>query len=81
LVAGESGHLESPEGKLAGRSESTEDVCRQAQVEHNFEVGDLVFLRLHPYRQSSLKKSGAEKLEASLLWTIQGDQESQRGSI
>jgi hypothetical protein len=32
-------------------------------IEHNFEVGDLVFLRLQPYRQSSLKKSGAEKLE------------------
>jgi hypothetical protein len=33
------------------------------RVEHNFEVGDLVFLRLQPYRQSSLKKSGAEKLK------------------
>jgi hypothetical protein len=33
------------------------------RVEHNFEVGDLVFLRLHPYRQSSLKKSGVEKLK------------------
>jgi hypothetical protein len=32
-------------------------------VEHSFEVGDLIFLRLHPYRQSSLKKSGAEKLK------------------
>jgi hypothetical protein len=33
------------------------------RVECNFEVGDLVFLRLQPYRQSSLKKSGAEKLK------------------
>jgi hypothetical protein len=33
------------------------------RIEHNFEVGDLVFLRLQPYRQSSLKKSGAEKLK------------------
>ena len=32
-------------------------------IEHNFEVGDLVFLRLQPYRQSSLKKSGVEKLK------------------
>jgi hypothetical protein len=32
------------------------------RVERSFEVGDLVFLRLQPYRQSSLKKSGAEKL-------------------
>jgi hypothetical protein len=33
------------------------------RIEHNFEVGDLVFLILQPYRQSSLKKSGAEKLK------------------
>jgi hypothetical protein len=33
------------------------------QVERSFEVEDLVFLRLQPYRQSSLKKSGAEKLK------------------
>jgi hypothetical protein len=33
------------------------------RVERTFEVGDLVFLRLQPYRQSSLKKSGAEKLK------------------
>jgi hypothetical protein len=34
------------------------------RIEHNFEIGDLVFLRLQPYRQSSLKKSGAEKLKS-----------------
>jgi hypothetical protein len=28
-----------------------------------FLVGDLVFLRLQPYKQSSLKKFGAEKLK------------------
>ena len=33
------------------------------RIERNFEVEDLVFLRLQPYRQSSLKKSGAEKLK------------------
>jgi exosome complex RNA-binding protein Rrp4 len=33
------------------------------RIERNFEVGDLVFLRLQPYRQSSLKKSGAENLK------------------
>jgi hypothetical protein len=31
-------------------------------IERRFEVGDLVFLRLQPYRLSSLKKSEAEKL-------------------
>ena len=33
------------------------------RIERSFEVEDLVFLRLQPYRQSSLKKSGAEKLK------------------
>jgi hypothetical protein len=32
-------------------------------IEHNFDVGDLVFLRLQPYRHSSLKTSGDEKLK------------------
>ena len=33
------------------------------RIERSFEVGDLVYLRLQPYRQSSLKKKGAKKLE------------------
>jgi len=33
------------------------------RIERSFEVGDLVFLRLQPYRQSSLKRSKAEKLK------------------
>jgi hypothetical protein len=32
-------------------------------IELNFEVRDLAFLRIQPYKQSSLKKSGAEKLK------------------
>jgi hypothetical protein len=32
-------------------------------VERTFEVGDLVYLRLQPYRQASIKRSGAEKLQ------------------
>ncbi|XP_057823527.2 uncharacterized protein LOC131035817 [Cryptomeria japonica] len=35
----------------------------QHRVERSFEVGDMVYLRLQPYRQSSLKRSGAEKLK------------------
>ena len=33
------------------------------RIERSFEVGDLVYLRLQPYRQSSLKKKGVEKLK------------------
>jgi hypothetical protein len=33
------------------------------RIECSFEVGDFFFLRLQPYRQSSLKKSGADKLK------------------
>ena len=33
------------------------------RVERSFEVGDLVYLQLQPYSQSSLKKKGAEKLK------------------
>jgi hypothetical protein len=33
------------------------------KVERTFEVGDLVYLRLQPYRQASIKRSGAEKLQ------------------
>jgi hypothetical protein len=32
-------------------------------VECTFEVGELVYLRLQPYRQASIKRSGAEKLQ------------------
>eukprot|EP00253_Pinus_taeda_P007363 PITA_07363 len=35
----------------------------RGRVERQFEVGDMVYLRLQPYRQSSLKKKGAEKLK------------------
>ena len=32
-------------------------------IENRFEVGDLLFLRIQPYRYSSLNKSGIEKLK------------------
>lgn len=35
----------------------------QHQVERHFEEGDLVYLRLQSYRQSTLKQKGAEKLQ------------------
>jgi hypothetical protein len=33
------------------------------RVDRTFEVGDLVYLRLQPYRQASIKRSGEEKLQ------------------
>jgi hypothetical protein len=42
------------------------------RVEHSFEVGDLVFLLLQPYRQSSLKRSGAEKLKPKFYGPYRG---------
>jgi hypothetical protein len=33
------------------------------RIERSFEVGNFVFLRLQPYKQTSLKKSGAENLK------------------
>jgi hypothetical protein len=33
------------------------------RIERSFDVGDLVFLRLQPYKQSSFKRSGEEKLK------------------
>jgi len=33
------------------------------RVDRTFEVGDLVYLRLQPYRQASIKRSGEDKLQ------------------
>lgn len=35
----------------------------QQRIDRTFEVGDMVSLRFQPYRQSTLKKSGVEKLK------------------
>jgi hypothetical protein len=37
------------------------------RVERTFEVGDLVYLRLQPYRQASIKRSGIENLQPRLF--------------
>jgi hypothetical protein len=39
------------------------------RVEHSFEVGDFVYLRLQPYRQTSIKKNGVEKLKPRFYGT------------
>ena len=38
--------------------------ANKKRVEHTFEIGDLVYLRLQPYRKAYIKKSGAEKLKS-----------------
>ena len=38
------------------------------RVDRTFEVGDLVYLRLQPYRHVSIKISGAEKLQPRFFW-------------
>ncbi|XP_059064982.1 uncharacterized protein LOC131857013 [Cryptomeria japonica] len=35
----------------------------QRRVEQSFEIGDMVFMMLQPYRQSSLRKKGSKKLK------------------
>ena len=35
----------------------------QKRTERSFEVGDMVYLMLQPYRQSTLRKRGSEKLK------------------
>ncbi|XP_059068178.1 uncharacterized protein LOC131858748 [Cryptomeria japonica] len=63
FVVAKSRHLEIFEEQLADCSESAEIYADQRRVERSFEVGDMVYLRLQPYRQSNPKKSGAEKLK------------------
>jgi hypothetical protein len=55
--------LQSTKENLQAAQNQQKVYANQHRVDHSFEVGDLVFLRLQPYRQSSLKRSGAEKLK------------------
>jgi hypothetical protein len=55
--------LQSAKENLQAAQNQQKVYADRHRVEHSFEVGDLVFLRLQPYRQSSLKRSGAEKLK------------------
>jgi hypothetical protein len=63
LVAGEPDILRVLKENLQVAQNQQKMYADRHRVERNFEVGDLVFLRLQPYRQSSLKKSGTEKLK------------------
>lgn len=55
------GYLEGYQRQPIDIIEPIQDVCVQT-LERNFEVGDLVFLSLQLYRQSTLKHKGDEKL-------------------
>ena len=49
--------------------------------ERTFQVDDLVYLRLHPYKQTSLKRNGDENLKPKILWALQGNPKDWRSSI
>jgi hypothetical protein len=55
--------LKAPKDNLQLAQNKQKIYADRNRVERTFEVGDLVFLRLHPYRESPLKKSGAKKLK------------------
>jgi hypothetical protein len=59
----ELGHIRTLKDNLKTTQNQQKLYADRHRVERAFEVGDLVFLRLHPYRQSSLKKNGVEKLK------------------
>ncbi|XP_059073200.1 uncharacterized protein LOC131874014 [Cryptomeria japonica] len=61
--AAKSGHFEVSKGQSPACTESAKVDADQQWIERTFEVGDMVYLRLQPYRQSALKKSGVEKLK------------------
>ncbi|XP_057870687.2 uncharacterized protein LOC131077252 [Cryptomeria japonica] len=54
------------EGTIHGEKYSLVDELKlkeKQRIERSFELDDMVYLRLQPFRQSTLKKSGAEKLK------------------
>jgi hypothetical protein len=55
--------LKAPKNNLQTTQNQQKLYADRHRLERTFKVGDLVFLRLHPYRQSSQKKSGAENLK------------------
>jgi hypothetical protein len=55
--------LQSVRENLQSTQNQQKIYANRHRVECSFEVGDLVFLRLQPYRQSSLKRSRAGKMK------------------
>eukprot|EP00253_Pinus_taeda_P004896 PITA_04896 len=55
--------LRSLKDKMATAQNQQKLYADRGRDERQFEVGDMVYLRLQPYRQSSLKQKGAEKLK------------------
>jgi hypothetical protein len=75
LDKGKSGDSQNQENLQVQQNQQKVYANRQI-VEHNLEVGDLVFLILQPYKHSSLKKSGEEKMKKKIIWTLSGHLES-----
>lgn len=55
--------VEHPSGKIGYTSLNPSRIIYSRPRINIFELGDLVYLCLQPYRQLSLKKSGMEKLK------------------
>jgi hypothetical protein len=55
----------SGSSKIICKEPKTNKIFMQTNIEWSasFEVGDLVYLRLQPYRKASIKRSGVEKLK------------------
>lgn len=58
-----------PEGKLVGFLEPINMYENRHRVENNFDVGDLVFVRLQPCNQYYLKKIGTKKFKPHFYGT------------
>ena len=56
-------HSQGIEGYLQRAQNQQKVQADKHRVDRTFEVGDLVYLRLQPYRHASIKRSRVEKLQ------------------